>query len=213
MSRAVCILSDLFLFSSLLGTKWIPCGFFVVFSCVKCSVNPGWFFCGLLHCLRRSLNSVSALPFKAIRILLSWWYSSPDSDILHFFHLPSSILSLRLFPFRILTWVFEKYHVKIWAGIILLKTGSNWPLWTRKGTFGRHKSKGILDQLSEYHPSGKTRNCASHSNGISLSRFWRILTMVYNTQNYSVFCTFPSSGILVTRKHDVSETGSVSVLR
>jgi hypothetical protein len=37
--------------------------------------------------------------------------------------------------------------------------------------------------------------------------------MVYNTQNYWVFWTFPVSGILETRKHDVSETGSVSVLR
>jgi hypothetical protein len=44
-------------------------------------------------------------------------------------------------------------------------------------------------------------------------RFWRVLTMVYNTQDYCVFWTFPSSGILETRKHDVSETGSVSVLR
>jgi hypothetical protein len=32
-------------------------------------------------------------------------------------------------------------------------------------------------------------------------------------QNYWLFWTFPSSGILETRKHDVSETGSVSVLR
>jgi hypothetical protein len=31
--------------------------------------------------------------------------------------------------------------------------------------------------------------------------------------NYWVFGLFPSPGILVTRKHDVSETGSVSVLR
>jgi hypothetical protein len=37
--------------------------------------------------------------------------------------------------------------------------------------------------------------------------------MVYNTQNYWVLGLFPSSGILETRKHDVSETGSVSVLR
>jgi hypothetical protein len=37
--------------------------------------------------------------------------------------------------------------------------------------------------------------------------------MVYNTQDYWVFWTFPSSGILETRKHDVSETGYVSVLR
>jgi hypothetical protein len=37
--------------------------------------------------------------------------------------------------------------------------------------------------------------------------------MVYNTQEYSFFFTFPSSGILEIRKHDVSETGSVSVLR
>jgi hypothetical protein len=32
-------------------------------------------------------------------------------------------------------------------------------------------------------------------------------------QDYWVFWTFPSSGILETREHDVSETGSVSVLR
>jgi hypothetical protein len=37
--------------------------------------------------------------------------------------------------------------------------------------------------------------------------------MVYNTQNYWVFGHFPSSGILETRKHDISETESVSVLR
>jgi hypothetical protein len=36
--------------------------------------------------------------------------------------------------------------------------------------------------------------------------------MVYNTQNYWIFGLFPSSGILENRKHDVSETGSVSVL-
>jgi hypothetical protein len=32
-------------------------------------------------------------------------------------------------------------------------------------------------------------------------------------ENYWVFELFPLSGILETRKHDVSETGSVSVLR
>jgi hypothetical protein len=32
-------------------------------------------------------------------------------------------------------------------------------------------------------------------------------------QNYCVFGLFPSSGILENRKHDVSETGSVSVFR
>jgi hypothetical protein len=37
--------------------------------------------------------------------------------------------------------------------------------------------------------------------------------MMYNTQNYWVFGLFPSSGILENRKHDVLETGSVSVLR
>jgi hypothetical protein len=31
--------------------------------------------------------------------------------------------------------------------------------------------------------------------------------MVYNTQDYWGFWTFPLSGILETRKHDVSETG------
>jgi hypothetical protein len=37
--------------------------------------------------------------------------------------------------------------------------------------------------------------------------------MVYNTQKYWVFGLFPLSSILETRKHNVSETGSVSVLR
>jgi hypothetical protein len=37
--------------------------------------------------------------------------------------------------------------------------------------------------------------------------------MVYNIQNYWVLGLPSSSGILWTRKHDVSETGSVSVLK
>jgi hypothetical protein len=37
--------------------------------------------------------------------------------------------------------------------------------------------------------------------------------MVYNTQNYWVFGLFPLSGILENRKHDVSETGYVSIHR
>jgi hypothetical protein len=37
--------------------------------------------------------------------------------------------------------------------------------------------------------------------------------MVYNTQNYWDLGLSPSSDILETRKHDVLETGSVSVPR
>jgi hypothetical protein len=40
-----------------------------------------------------------------------------------------------------------------------------------------------------------------------LSGFWRVLTMVYNTQNYCVFELCPTSDILKARKHVVSETG------
>jgi hypothetical protein len=36
--------------------------------------------------------------------------------------------------------------------------------------------------------------------------------MVYNAQNYWVFGPCPSSGILEIIKHNVSETGSVSIL-
>jgi hypothetical protein len=36
--------------------------------------------------------------------------------------------------------------------------------------------------------------------------------MVYNIQRYWVFALFPLSGILENRNHDVSETGSLSVL-
>jgi hypothetical protein len=37
--------------------------------------------------------------------------------------------------------------------------------------------------------------------------------MAYNTQNYWVFGLFLWSGILENRKHNVSETGSVSILK
>jgi hypothetical protein len=37
--------------------------------------------------------------------------------------------------------------------------------------------------------------------------------MAYNTQKYWVFGLFPSSYILENRKHNVSETGSASVLK
>jgi hypothetical protein len=38
-----------------------------------------------------------------------------------------------------------------------------------------------------------------------------VLTMVYHIRNYSVFGLFPLSGILGTRKHDVSETSCVNL--
>jgi hypothetical protein len=41
-------------------------------------------------------------------------------------------------------------------------------------------------------------------------RIWRILTIVYNTQDYWVSGLCPSSGILNAREHNVSETGPVS---
>jgi hypothetical protein len=44
-------------------------------------------------------------------------------------------------------------------------------------------------------------------------RFWRVLTMVCDTQNYWVFGLCPSSGILEARRLYVSETVSVSNLR
>jgi hypothetical protein len=43
--------------------------------------------------------------------------------------------------------------------------------------------------------------------------FMKFTEVVKNTQNYWVFGLFPSSCILENRKHDVSETGSVSVVR
>jgi hypothetical protein len=53
-----------------------------------------------------------------------------------------------------------------------------------------------------YTMSHKSTKCI-HKNG----------QMSEITQNYGVWGFFPSSVILETRKHDVSETGSVSVLR
>jgi hypothetical protein len=66
----------------------------------------------------------------------------------------------------------------------------------------------------------KLRFTAEENNRISL---WNLFpTQAYSTnlagplfcaQNYWVFGLCPSSGILETRKHNVSETGSVSVLK
>jgi hypothetical protein len=64
--------------------------------------------------------------------------------------------------------------------------------------------KGFLSLV--FKPTALQRN-------LKMGRVWKVLTMVYNTQDYWVFWTFPSSGILQTRKQDVSETGSVSLLR
>jgi hypothetical protein len=47
----------------------------------------------------------------------------------------------------------------------------------------------------------------------SVRWIWRTLTMVYNTQNHWVSGLCPSFRILNARKHNVSETGSVSVFR
>jgi hypothetical protein len=45
-------------------------------------------------------------------------------------------------------------------------------------------------------------------------KFYRVLTMVYNTENYWGFGLYPSSGFnnnyKKKKKHDVAETGSVS---
>jgi hypothetical protein len=43
--------------------------------------------------------------------------------------------------------------------------------------------------------------------------FAHTLTQNFKTQNYCFWGALPSSGILEARKHDVSETGSVSVFR
>jgi hypothetical protein len=45
------------------------------------------------------------------------------------------------------------------------------------------------------------------------NRVKRVVMMVYNTQNYWGFGLYPSSSILETIKHNVLDTGSISVLR
>jgi hypothetical protein len=52
-----------------------------------------------------------------------------------------------------------------------------------------------------------------YSNTFATSRIYRVLTMVHNTQNHWDSGLCPSSGILNTRKHNVSVSGSFSVLR
>jgi hypothetical protein len=79
------------------------------------------------------------------------------------------------------------------------------------GLFGiKNATYGIRSTISW---SGIFRN-RRLSKKIS-SRYYRVLTMVYNTQRYWVFGLCSSSGFFLNNneKHNVSETGSVSVLR
>jgi hypothetical protein len=68
----------------------------------------------------------------------------------------------------------------------------------------------------EFYNGTQTGSVISHENKLLLinpTYFWKILTMMYNTQNYWVLGLCPSSGILETRKHNVSENWSFPVLR
>jgi hypothetical protein len=78
--------------------------------------------------------------------------------------------------------------------------------------WGWKQSEPAKHRYYHPHPYGTKIQVQNNTNKVK-SRFWRVLTMVYNTQNYWVFQLFPSSGILESRKHDVLETGSLSILR
>jgi hypothetical protein len=62
-------------------------------------------------------------------------------------------------------------------------------------------------------PSGRSRKASPAKIVITLSYFLFEQEHNCSSQNYCFFLLIPSSGILENRKHDVSETGSVSVLR
>jgi hypothetical protein len=63
------------------------------------------------------------------------------------------------------------------------------------------------------HTSQYTRNIYIYSPVVTSGLVSLHFKLVSNTPNYYVFGLYPSSGILKTREHNVSETGSVSVLR
>jgi hypothetical protein len=64
-----------------------------------------------------------------------------------------------------------------------------------------------------YYIPPRTHNSYSVRYHCTKTNRQRVLTMVYTTRNYGIFGPCPSSGILETRKHNVSEIGSLSVLR
>jgi hypothetical protein len=74
------------------------------------------------------------------------------------------------------------------------------------GTTGITTDNETLDNLTRVR-----RNDSSDLSDQSDSHFYTRISR--NLQNYWVFGLFPSSGILETRKHDVSETGSVFDLK
>jgi hypothetical protein len=81
--------------------------------------------------------------------------------------------------------------------------------WSATTTWAKTEQLNAV-QLSPIHVCEGTICCKQNSSHLvgeqwaSLSRMWRILTMAHNTQIY---------WILNNRKHSVSETGPVSVLR
>jgi hypothetical protein len=75
----------------------------------------------------------------------------------------------------------------------------------------------VIQAANEIKFVQATTNIQMHLTMITSTTVWEIDSKGFwrrcITQNYWVFGLFPSSGILENRKHDVSETGSVSVLR
>jgi hypothetical protein len=73
----------------------------------------------------------------------------------------------------------------------------------------RLQGRRVLLNITNY-----ARSEALTAVSIKIIILQRVLAMVYNTQDYWVFGLLPSFGILKnTKEHNVSETGSVSVLR
>jgi hypothetical protein len=91
------------------------------------------------------------------------------------------------------SWI-DNINNKKWTLYIYIYIYSMWQWWVDTSDSGSSSVAG-----SWVHSNARTS--------------YRVLTMLYNTQNHWVFGFYPSSGIPKTRKHNVSETASVSILR
>jgi hypothetical protein len=158
----------------------------------------------------------SIIPICTIFRYPSFCFCGPWTDLFHIFSLymcPHLLFSHANHFFsghtmKMMNWGFTAvgYCMMSCQLLRLCRTQLGRVWWLRM--VNREERKSMKDQGWFCFISQK---CLNHL--LLVGRIRRVLMMVYNTKNYWVTWLWPSSGILNTRKHSISETGTISILR
>jgi hypothetical protein len=158
------------------------------------------------------LRSIHAFPPSLIRCYITFPFSPPfllPTVFLHFFLffclslLRPLFLSL-LFTFLLLYFGSILFPSPPFVYFFPIIHSADIPF-----TFLLIAFISVRDISSRTIPDDTARHKISRTGNYKYSN----ITYLVNTQNYWIFGLRSSSGILETRKHNVSETGSVSILR